>query len=463
MADNQYPDLGITQKQDGEYWDIVIPNLDLLTTYGAQFAWVYKDKDLGVSEYSDVFEFTTPGAVRTCPINVNASWDTAANLTISFEKPFLPDGVTRDNNIKLFQITLTAAGQEPLFSTVAVKETVDTYKFTLSQQDNMANFGNVFQTTLVGKITSIYGDGSSNDCLFDIPIYVDPVCVANTVKPNVTGIDNGILVSWQDPTTGFGTYRESRVYVSETNNPYLWELKYTGFGPASITLDTLNTVYVKLNHLSDSGCESIDSEIATGKAFDTIEFDNTPPDPVTNASGIWSGQDLIVSFTMPTDAKKLPSYVKIHLASAGSTEYFEKTVSGISAGATTSVKITRNEFIDGFGFSPLTFSSGYITDLDIYRNENTTQVPIANILTITKPNPLADKVTVISVTGSANGYIVSSNLDSKATGIEIYQSNTENGTYALVASSNVSPVIVYDENNAGNDVWVKAEWTSENG
>jgi len=57
-------DLGVTQKQDGDYTDIVIPELDLLTTYGLQVAWVYADKEKGVSEFSDVFEWTTPGPNR---------------------------------------------------------------------------------------------------------------------------------------------------------------------------------------------------------------------------------------------------------------------------------------------------------------------------------------------------------------------------------------------------------------
>ena len=454
-------DLGITQKQDGQYWDIVVPGLDPNTNYAAQFAWVYADKTKGNSEFSDFFEFSTPAPRRTCPINVSAIWDDKANLTVSFEKPFLADGVTRDNRIKLFQLTISATGEEPIFTTVAVKENVDVYTWKLSQQDNMANFGNQFQTTLTGKITSIYGDGSSDDCLFDIPVYVDPICAATGLAPTVISANNGILVSWQDPATNYGTYRETRVYVSENNNPYLWELRYTGFGPASITLDTLNTVYVKINHLSDSGCESIDSPVVEGKAFDPFEFDNTPPDPVINPSASWSGTDLIISFTMP--AQNVPTYVKVHLTSSGSTEYFEKTVSGSAASANTSVKISRTEFIDGFGFSPSSFTGGYVTDLDIYRNENITQVNISNITSVVKPNPLAGKTTTISVTSMANGYVVSSNLDSKATGIKVYQSSTENGTYTLVASSNSSPVIVYDESSAGSTVWVKAQWTSEDG
>ena len=457
----QYEDLGITQKQDGDYWDVVIPDLDCSTDYALQIAWIFSDKSSGTSEFSDRFNFRTPGPRRTCPINVVAVWnDATADLKVSWEKPFLADNVTRDNRIKLFQLTLTAAGEEPIFIPFAAKSGVNEYSYTLSQANNMANFGGVFQTTITGKITSIYGDGSSDDCPFVIPVYIDPVCVSATATPTVISADSGIIVSWQDAATKLGTYRETRVYVSETPAPYNWVQRYTGFGPASITLYTLNTVYVKLNHLSDSGCQSVDSAIVEAKAYDQIVFDDLPPDPVINPLAAWNVRDLDVSFTMP--AINLPSYVKVHLISGTKTRSFEYPVSA-AASASTSVKITRAKLIESFGESPSSFSSGYVTDLDIYRNENTTQVAISNIATQVKPNPLTGIITTMSVTALSNGYVISSNLNASATGIKVYQSPTENGTYSLVASSNSSPVIVYDEANAGNTVWVKSQWSCEEG
>jgi hypothetical protein len=458
----QYPDLGITQKQDGDYWDIVIPDLDCSTDYALQAAWIYSDKVLGTSEFSDRFNFRTPGPRRSCPINMVAVWNNnTADLKISWEKPFLEDNITRDDRIKLFQITLTAAGEEPIFIPFASKVGVNEYSYTLSQANNMANFGGVFQTTIVGKITSIYGDGSSNDCLFTIPVYVDPICTSATSTPTVISADSGIIVSWQDGATKIGTYRETRVYVSTTVAPYSWVLRYTGSGPASITLDTLNTVYVKLNHLSDSGCQSLDSNVVEAKAYDQVPIDNFPPDPIINPTAAWNARNLYVSFTMP--AENLPSHVIVHLTSGGKTRKFEKPVSGVAASASTSVEITRNELINSFDNSPSSFSGGYVTDIDIYRNENTTQVPISNIATQVKPNPLLGKVTIISVDPSANGYIVSSNFDSTATGIKIYQSSSANGTYTEVGSSNSSPVAIYDDLNAGTEVWVKGLWTCEEG
>lgn len=451
----RYEDLGITQSQDGDYWDVVIPDLDCSTNYALQAAWIFSDKSLGTSEFSDRFNFTTPGPSRVCPANVAATWDAKAGLNVTWQK--------NDTRVKNYVINLQAGGYTRSYLVPATSAQTN-YSWVLTRENNIFQFGGTFRTSFTSfSIQSVYGDGSSDQCPVTVEPFVDLVCTHAILDAswNVVSQNNGILVSWQDSGTAYGTYRETRVYVSENNNPHSWELKYTGIGPASITLDTLATVYVKLNHLSYSDCESLSSSVKEAKAFDPFEFDDTPPDPIVNPSVAWSGSDLIVSFSMP--ATNIPTYVKFHLTSSGQTEYFEKTISGVSAGASTSVKISREEMIEGFGFSPLSFTGGYATDLDIYRNENFTQVSISGISTIVKPNLLQGITTTISVTGLSNGYVVSSNLNAKATGIKVYQSSTQNGTYTLVASSNSSPVIVYDETNAGSTVWVKAQWTSENG
>jgi hypothetical protein len=451
----RYEDLGITQSQDGDYWDVVIPDLDCSTNYALQAAWIFSDKSLGTSEFSDRFNFTTPGPSRVCPANVAATWDAKAGLNVTWQK--------NDTRVKNYVINLQAGGYTRSYLVPATSAQTN-YSWVLTRENNIFQFGGTFRTSFTSfSIQSVYGDGSSDQCPVTVEPFVDLVCTHAILDAswNVVSQNNGILVSWQDSGTAYGTYRETRVYVSENNNPYSWELKYTGIGPASITLDTLATVYVKLNHLSYSDCESLSSSVKEAKAFDPFEFDDTPPDPIVNPSVAWSGSDLIVSFSMP--ATNIPTYVKFHLTSLGQTEYFEKTISGVSAGASTSVKISREEMIEGFGFSPLSFTGGYATDLDIYRNENFTQVSISGISAIVKPNLLQGITTTISVTGLSNGYVVSSNLNAKATGIKVYQSSTQNGTYTLVASSNSSPVIVYDETNAGNTVWVQAQWTSENG
>lgn len=457
MADNQYPDLGITQKQDGEYWDIVIPDLDLSTTYGVQFAWVFKDEDLGTSDYSDVFEFTTPGPVRPEVTNVVWVWE---GTTLKG---------TWDNasaNAKTYQIYLTPVGSSSELErswTKSADQTQTKQTFTLTKDSNIGNFSKIFRTQFTGKIKTTYLDGTTSGVSFTTPAYSDPVCTATISDSSwsVLSVPNGISVSWKDDITKSETYKYTNVYVSSSQSgPWT---QYSGTSPVQIPLYDFNTYYIKLNHFSSSECESTSSSIKEGKAYDPITFDVDPPDPVaTPVTAAWNtDKALVVSYKMP--AQNLPTYIKIFLTYNGTTKWFEKTVTTSTANASTSSIINRQEFIDTFGELPSSFSAGYITDMDVYRNENTTQVLISNITTAVKPNPLQGITATISVSATANGYVVSSNLNSKATGIKIYQSSTENGIYSLVASSNSSPVIVYDDVNAGNTVWVKGEWTSEDG
>lgn len=450
-------DLGITQTQSGEYTDIVIPDLDLLTTYGLQVAWVFADKERPTSDFSDVFEFTTVGPSRPEVTSVVWVWE-GTTLKGIWQNP--------SPNAKTYQIYLTPVGATSQLErswTKSADHTATDQIWTLTKEANIGNFSKVFRTQFTGKLKTTYLDGTTSGLSFTTPAYSDPVCTATISDSSwsVLSVPNGISVSWQDDITKAETYKYTNVYVS-TSQSGPW-VQYSGTSPVQIPLYNFNTHYVKINHFSSSECESTTSSIKEGKAYDPITFDDIPPDPVQPpVTAQWNNEkSLVVSYSMP--AQNLPTYVKIFLTYNGDTKWFEKTVTTSTPSAATSSTINRQEFIDAFGESPTSFTAGYITDMDVYRNENTTQVPISNITTAVKPNPLLGKTTTISVTGAANAYVVSSNLDSKATGIKVYQSSTENGTYSLVASSNSSPVIVYDETNAGSTVWVKAQWTSEDG
>lgn len=450
-------DLGITQKQDGDYTELVIPDLDLLTTYGLQVAWVYADKEKGTSEFSDVFEFTTVGPSRPEVTSIVWVWE-GTTLKGTWQNP--------SPNAKTYQIYLTPVGATSSLErswTKSADHTVTDQVWTLTLEDNIGNFNRSFRKQFTGKLKTTYLDGTTSGLAFTTPAYEDPVCIATISDSSwsVLSVPNGISVSWQDDITKAATYAYTNVYVSESESgPFV---QYSGYSPIQIPLYNFNTHYVKIAHFSYSECESVFSSIKEGKAYDPITFDDDPPDPVEPpVTAEWNtDKALVVSYNMP--AQNLPTYVKIFLTYNGVTKWFEKTVTTSTPSASTSSIINRQEFIDAFGESPNSFSAGYVTDMDVYRNENTTQVPISNITSVVKPNPLLGIVTTISVTGAANAYVVSSNLNPKATGIKVYQSSTENGTYTLVASSNSSPVIVYDEANAGNTVFVKAQWTTEDG
>jgi len=198
----QYPDLGITQKQDGDYWDVVIPDLDCSTDYALQVAWIYSDKALGTSEFSDRFNFTTPAPSRVCPSNVSATWDSKAGLNVSWTK--------NDLRVRNYVINLQAGGYTRSYIVPATGTSLN-YSWVLTRENNIFQFGGVFRTSFTSfSIQSVYGDGSSDQCPVTVEPFVDLVCTHAIADASwsVVSQNNGILVSWQDTGTSYGTYRE---------------------------------------------------------------------------------------------------------------------------------------------------------------------------------------------------------------------------------------------------------------
>lgn len=367
----QYEDLGITQKQDGDYWDVVIPDLDCSTDYALQIAWIFNDKSSGTSEFSDRFNFRTPAPSRVCPSNVTATWDAKAGLNVAWTK--------NDQRVRNYVITLVAGGYRRSHLVSATGSSLN-YSWILTRENNIFQFGGVFRKSFTSfSIQSVYGDGSSDECPVTVAEYVDPVCShsTQTASWNVVSQNNGILVSWQDSATGYGTYRETRVYVSETPSPYNWELRYTGIGPASIILDTLATVYVKLNHLSYSDCESLNSDIKEGKAYDPIVFDDLPPEnnfdlgstTVEEDSNGLFNFDKKILFTWTENTDTSTSGYRIRYKTASDANYTYMSVPG---------KGTLSTYLYGLKAGQ-TYQIA-VTTYDVYGNDNSVYKQYPNII-----------------------------------------------------------------------------------
>jgi hypothetical protein len=427
----RYEDLGITQSQDGDYWDVVIPNLDCSTDYALQVAWIYSDKALGSSEFSDRFNFTTPGPTRVCPSNVSASWDATAGLNVTWTK--------NDERVRNYVITLVAGGYKRSYL-IPASGTATNYSWVLTRANNIFQFGNQFRTSFTSfTIQSVYGDGSSDECPVTVEPYVDPICT-NSIpddKWKISSTIDGIMVSWQDDLSKALTYRETRVYVSLTNNPYNWVQRYTGIGPADISLDTINDVYVKVNHLSYSDCQGLDSSIKTAKIFDPQTFDKEPPNEVTLGSITWSGEDLLIPYTMP--ATNPPDRFKITLTNTltppTSAAFYGEPP---STSGTHTLKIPYSDFLLNFGYLNLTNSySGLFKSRDIAGNF-TAGVSFTTPTIGCQGTGLTP--TIDDAFGISAGYTVMWTAPSWAVGTEVYARDADSQQSTLVYSG-PSPAI----------------------
>jgi len=264
-------DLGITQVQDGKYTDITIPDLDLLTTYGLQVAWVYADKQKGISEFSDVFEFTTPGPQREEVTNVVWVWE-GTTLKGTWNR-------TNGKKEKTYQIYLTADGTsiERSWTQAANLDTV-TQTFLLTEERNLGNFGRIFRRKFTGFIKTTYLDGTTSGVSFTTPEYNDAICSLSIGASDwsITSISNGFTASWNVNSITYPTYKYTEVWVEDPDS-LIYSKEYSGIGPATIKLISFAEHNVKIKHFSRSECSTGFSDIKKAKAFDPIQNDIEPP------------------------------------------------------------------------------------------------------------------------------------------------------------------------------------------
>jgi len=262
-----YSDLN-SQTRDGDYFIVVRDGLDVDTDYLLRFAWVFNDKDKGVSQPSSIYEFTTISSSRPPAANIVAEWE-GTTLKISWDKT--------DTRAKQYVIFLTnGATTQSWIAPIDNSQVRQTWK--LSKESNRANFGGVFRTSFTGNHQTTYLDGSSESVVFTVPNYLDELCsVAIGVDDwKVTQSIDGFIATWNLNSVDYPTYKYSEVFVEDPGT-LVFNKEYAGIGPAAISLFSLASHKVKIRHFSESGCSTPFSEIKEVTAFDSITNDVVPP------------------------------------------------------------------------------------------------------------------------------------------------------------------------------------------
>ena len=178
----QYPDLGITQNQDGDYWDVVIPDLDFDTSYALQAGWMYSDKSLGVSELSDRFNFTTDAEPAILAPHFISTDVYAINSILYIKWDGLDSSLAAYDAAKLKQVNVWIKGGDfgeafkqigQVFTKAQTLQINATKKSTYciklqaeSKQGNFSSFSSEFCTTLLKQpqaVTSLQGRWVKDD------------------------------------------------------------------------------------------------------------------------------------------------------------------------------------------------------------------------------------------------------------------------------------------------------------
>lgn len=416
-------------KVDENYFNVVIPDLDPGKDVPVQFRWQYNDNTYGDWSASKILQ--VPEISRPEVTNIVAVWE-GTNLKITWDKA--------SDLVNAYQIYLTNGGITRSW-THPINKNSTQQTWVLTEDMNKNNFGLTFRTSFTGVLRSTYIDNTTVGVDFTTPAFVDEVCIGTIADSEwlVTSIQNGITVAWQGGLTTQPTYATTEVYVATSSSgPY--ELKYTGSGPATIILDNFNVHYIKIAHVSKSGCTSSFSNVKTGTAYDPIVFDEEPPNEVTSVTGVWSGDDILVSFTMPAadPAKRF----RIYLTNGSETRFFDKFAPAQTGSQ--SVRILDSELFGAFGERYTSFT-GSISSVDEYENKSTgVAFTVAE-----KTNPLSGVTPTAVVTAMSNGYTVSWTLPSGAAYAKVYEGATSGFTpddNTNLVYSGDSPAVVVNTN-----------------
>jgi len=422
-------------------FDVVIPDLDPSTAYPIQFRWQFADKT--VSEWSVAKILNTPEIARPESTNIVAVWN-GTNLEITWDAPNLANG---------FVIYLTSGSTTVPFA-YTLDKTKTAQKAIITAQNLRDSFSGVFVTTLTGLLKTTYIDTSTSGSAFTIPAYSDPLNGAAILDSSwtITPVDLGFSVSWDAiPTTG--TYWETVVYKSSTaNGTYLPVGSATN---APVIIKELNTVYIKIRHRLITGGYSAYSNYKVGAAYVPIVFDTTPPADVTGISAVWSGDDIVVSYTMPTSDPG--SRFEIVLTNSGVSRTFFKWPSAQTGAG--SVKITDAELFAQFG-QRYTSYTGLIKSIDSGEN----QTSGVAFTVASKVNALAAIVPTFTVTQISNGYTVVYSLPSGASYAKVYEGATSgftpNDSTNLVYSGSSPGVVI---NSTYSEVFIKIKYFAIDG
>jgi len=418
VDNSKFPDLQVTQyfdPSDKNYFDTDVKGLTADTLYGFNFQWVFEDEDLN-AKYNTIWSNTF--RVQTIPLPLAESTDVVAtwgedSLQITWKSPTHSTG---------FQIALTGnVLGTPTTVYFGHKKDLTTInqKIVITKQQIMANFGNVFQTTLSGLLKTDYINAASNGVAFAVPAYVDPLSGLAILDSSwaITPVDKGFSVSWDAiPTTG--TYWETVVYQSST--PTGTYLPVGSATNAPVTVKEINTVYIKIRHRLITGGYSAYSNYKVAAAYLPIIFDETPPNEVTVNSATWSGNDLLINYTMPaTDpGTRFKVILTTGIYNGSFYDYFPAT------SGTFTYPITNDAISKQLSVNQSTSYTGKFISIDPADNPTSG----TNFSTGTLANPGAGVTPTFTLTGITNGYTATWTAPSWATYIKVWEGTTSGFT-----------------------------------
>jgi hypothetical protein len=403
--------------------------------------------------------------VPTDPFNVTASWS-GEDLVVQFDWDYLN---ALNSTISQFILELTVDGvtrRTPL-NTFLASRIQTSQTIVLTKNINTTTFG-IFRTA----ITSIcvltadpFNNISQTACAASVPVYILNLPIPEI---NVTAISNGYSVSYTAPTSSAfdaidiweiedtGATPPSIVYSVGTVNPSNYQRSYfNNLSPANIITQNYNKRWVIARFSSSGGTYTAFSAAQATTPTSPVSIDNTPPNEVASVTGVWAGDNINISYTLP--ALDPASRVQIELTAPNTlVGFFYRFPSG--SGTSQTAQITKRDLFDQFGEHYSSFE-GILRSIDQSDNRSSG----VSFVVAQRENTMATVTPTFTLTPLTNGYSVTATNYAGTTGInymEVYAKHTpwtgdpENDDYVVYAGS--TPAIIVDEDYTA--VYVKIRY-----
>jgi hypothetical protein len=239
-----------------------------------------------------VVDITAPG-----PVTNAAAAFSGTDYTLSFDKP-------TDTDLRDFIITLVGSKVEPgdptLLETISkmlvVSATnVSLQSLTMSLQENIDFFGqaknNIVATVSARDIAGNIGTSVANiSASFTDSI---PAPTGVLAEPGLFRYD----VSWDQPT--YELYSYSELHEASSSGGTFTHIE-TGISPISVNIDSTDTRWIKVKHVTVFGTKSVFSDEVQVTPTNTISVDTILPSQRTSIVYTPAAESVVVSWGNPS-------------------------------------------------------------------------------------------------------------------------------------------------------------------
>lgn len=391
----------------------------------------------GLAERLVKYGIITP----TAPTDVTATWS-GENLVISFNWDYA-NKVNATVTEFVLEITAESVVRTTPLGLFLVNKTQTAQTITLTQEILYNVFGAyTTQITSVGVFArDALWNKSTKAYTVSVPAYVSDL---SAPEITVTAITNGYSVAFTTPSQA--SYNVIEVVEYESNSSteptgvtYL-RTYFNDITPANIITQNYNPRWVKARFYSKFRTNTAYSAAQKVTPASAISVDNTPPNEVSGITATWSGDNINVAYTLPSDQPA--ARIQIQLTAPNSlVGYFYRFPTGSGTSQTT--VITKKDLFDQFGEHYSSFS-GVLRSIDATDNKSAG----VSFTVASRTNPLLGVTPTFTTVALSNAYSVNFTLPTGAVFAEVYAKHTawvgdpSDDTY--VVYSGLSPAVVVD-------------------